>query len=154
MFDLTESFRSTIIDLQTPHTDLKEARMRRMMPGLHQLLLSRRPFRRQFSALLLLCLLLLNCQGDEPEGLTQEEENLLVETTVRLSIAAQQHAGEADVLSAQQDSIFSSLGLEREDYHCLVEKMGQRPEGWLEVWERIAERIEEASGDKRDAAAG
>lgn len=97
------------------------------------------------SVMLLFCPLLLHCQGDEPEGLTPDETDLLVESTVLLSIAAQRHAGDAAMLTARQDSIFASLGLRRDDYRRLVEKMARRPERWLEVWERIAERIEEAS---------
>jgi len=97
---------------------------------------------------LLLCVFLIHCQKDKPEGLTPEEEDLLVETTALLSIAAQRHAGDADRLTARQDSIFSSLGLQREDYHRLVEEMARRPEEWLGVWERIAERIEEYSGEE------
>ena len=99
-------------------------------------------------SLLILCLLIFNCHGESPQGLTPEEEDLLVEATALLSLAAQEHSGNIDILTVRQDSIFSSLGTRREDYHQLVEKMSQRPERWLEVWERIAEGIEEYSGEK------
>jgi len=119
-------------------------------PDRYGALLVIKPLHIRWLCLLLLCslplyLFLFHCQGDEPEGPTPDEEDLLVETTALLSIAAQQHAGDADILTARQDSIFSSLGLNREDYHRLVDKMGQRPERWLEVWARIAERVEESS---------
>jgi hypothetical protein len=97
------------------------------------------------STLLLFCSLLLHCQGEKPDGLTPDEMDLLVETTALLSVAAQQHAGDAAILTVRQDSIFASLGLRRDDYRLLVEKMAQKPERWLEIWERIAERIEETS---------
>jgi hypothetical protein len=109
--------------------------------------------------LLLLCLLLscllLHCQGDRPENLTPGEEELLVETTTLLSLAAQEyviepaqkHARDSEVLTARQDSIFSSQGLDREGYFRLVEKMNHTPERWVVVWERIAKRIEEFSGE-------
>jgi hypothetical protein len=101
-----------------------------------------------FLGLLLLSVLLIHCQKKEPEDLSPKEEDLLVETTALLSLAAQELAGDSEHLTARQDSIFSSLGTTREEYHRLVEKMGQNPEGWLEVWERIAKRIEEVTGRK------
>ena len=96
---------------------------------------------------LLLSPLLIQCRGEKPKGLTSHEEDLLVRTTAALSLASQEYAGDPEGLTARQDSIFSSLGLSREDYQRLVEKMGQRPERWLEVWERIAKRIEASSGE-------
>jgi hypothetical protein len=95
---------------------------------------------------LLFCSLLIHCKGHEPEDLTPKEEDLLVKTTALLSLAAQEYAEHPDGLTARQDSIFSSLGLERDDYHRLIEKLGQRPERWLEVWERIVKQIEASSG--------
>ncbi len=101
-----------------------------------------------------LCLLLAHCQGEQPEGLAPGEEDLLVETTALLSLATQQLAGDSESLSARQDSIFSSLGLNRDDYHRLIEKVSRTPERWMPVWERIAQRIEGMAEDRPDQSAG
>jgi len=110
--------------------------------------------RRTWMYAIAVCLIMLHCRGEQPQSLASGEEDLLVETTALLSLAAQQQAGDSESLSARQDSIFSSLGLSREDYHHLVEKVSQTPEQWLPVWERIAQRIELMAEERPDQNAG